>query len=104
MVSCLHYTYKIFLLEVYLEEMSTGDVLGCNDNYIITLLLRPVAIGRYYFLKGITSWKVLLLKRYYFLEGITSYTISAKTTKLQVHKICVNSVNICSVGVLQLSL
>ena len=47
--------------------MSTGDVLGCDDNYIITLLLRPVAIGRY-------------------------YTISAKTTKLQVHKIYVNSV------------
>ena len=61
--------------------MSTGDVLGCNDNYIITLLLRPVSIGRYYF------WKVLLL------EGITlSVTLSAKIAKLQVHKIYVNSV------------
>ena len=62
MVSCLHYTYKIFLLEVYLEEMGTEDVLGRNDNYIITLLLRPAAIGRYYFLKG----------THRFLEGITS--------------------------------
>ena len=36
LVSRLHYTYKIFLLEVYLEESGSEDVLECNDNYIIT--------------------------------------------------------------------
>ena len=32
----VHYTYKIFLLDVYLEEFGSEDVLECNDNYIIT--------------------------------------------------------------------